>query len=244
MDTDFVESALIDLKYMMEIAAVTGRDADISMWQGLYDQLLANYRIWFFDDAGVAHQYCGKENLDRAQGNTIWVTKGLYISEPEETYETMLMNRFNRDYNPASSFGTFIAVKYPDSSHTIYGLINRGYTDTAATMIELCIRDVMRAGIFAESYDGGGRPVASDVRPSIFGCAMLIDTILASNGFMYETGSVKAVNLGMSGSVSKIHVRDKVYTVTVDAEVDRITLTEGDTTTTHDLPKGETKLFD
>ncbi len=241
VDADFAESALIDLKYMMEIAAVTGHEADIPMWQETYDALLENYRKWFFDANMKAYQYCSKSTYARSYGNTLWVTKGLYLPELGKTYENSLIRRFREDYDKNSPFGGFALVKYPDVCHTMYGLIDRGYSEIASTFVELCLRDVVRVGMFAENYDGTtAKPTMSGVRPSIFGCAMLIDTVLMSNGFMYETGLLKAVNIGFSGGVCNIHMRGQECSVAVNAETQCAVVIMGDERTAVELEKGKT----
>jgi hypothetical protein len=184
-DADFAESALIDLKYMMKIAAAV-KPGEVSSWQKKYDTLLAEYKKWFFDDAGKTYQYCDKYSFTRAVGNTIWVTKGLYVSELTDKYETMLMARFNSEFDKSASFCGFLALKYPDSSHTIYGLLNRGYDELAGELIEACARDVARVGMFAENYTSDAMPTPTGVRPSMFGCAMLVDSMLLKSGISYN----------------------------------------------------------
>ena len=184
-DSDFAESALIDLKYMIKIAQVI-RPGDAPSWQEKYDTLLENYKKWFFGSNGGTYQYCNKINFSRSKGNTIWVTKGFYIAELTGKYETMLIDRFDSEYNADASFCGFYALKYPDSSHTIYGLLNRGFDEQAQSLIEACARDVARVGMFSENYTNEAMPLPTGVRPSMFGCAMLIDSMLLRSGISYN----------------------------------------------------------
>ncbi len=186
-DADFAESALIDIKYMMKITEVVKPD-DTAVWQKKYDALLENYKKWFFAPDGKTYQYCDKINLTRSKGNTIWVTKGFYIPELTGEFEDKLAERFNTEYKKDAPFCGFFAVKYPDTSHTIYGLLNRGETfkKQAGALIETCARDVARVGMFAENYTNDAMPLPTGVRPSLFGCAMLIDSMLLKSGVSYN----------------------------------------------------------
>lgn len=184
-DADFAESALVDIRYMIMIAGVVRPD-DAAMWQKKYNRLLDDYKGWFFDANGNTYQYCDKRTFARSAGNTIWVTKGLYIPELTGSYESSLMARFNTEYRKNASFCGFYAVKYPDTSHTIYGLLARGKSDEAGALIEACARDVARVGMFSENYTNDDIPLPTGVRPSMFGCAMLIDSMLLKSGISYN----------------------------------------------------------
>ena len=58
--------------------------------------------------------------------------------------------------------------KYPDLSYTVYGLIKHGYNHQAQQMIEVNLRDIVRArASFAEQYVGANfRP--DGVRPAMW----------------------------------------------------------------------------
>jgi len=179
-DSDFAESALLDIDYMIRISEILGKDP--AEWKKMYADFMAKYKFWFFED-GRAYQYTSKSKLTRSPGNTVWVTKGLGIPGLEDEYIQILYSRFLEEYDPEKSFCGMKLSKFPDNSHTIYGLRMHGYTDEAEKMNESCIRDVLRVGMFAEGYTVHDDPLPEGVRPSIFGCMMLLDGVLMKNGF-------------------------------------------------------------
>ena len=179
-DADFAESALLDIAYMKEIAEVLGKDT--AEWEAMYADFLEKYKFWFFEDK-KAYQYTSRSKLTKSPGNTIWVTKGLCIDGLEAEYTDILYSRFLEEYDPEKSFCGFKMSKFPDNSHTIYGLFRHGYTDEARILNEACMRDVLRVGMFSEGYSIDDIPLPEGVRPSIFGCMMLLDGVLLTNGF-------------------------------------------------------------
>lgn len=59
----------------------------------------------------------------------------------------------------------------------------RGRSDTARTLAAITIRDIIASGFFAEEYNHeDGRLLPSGVRPSVFGCALLINALWLLNG--------------------------------------------------------------
>ncbi|MBO5274573.1 MAG: hypothetical protein J6I45_08180 [Clostridia bacterium] len=236
-DADFAESALVDIKYMIEIARVTGREDDIPMWEEIYNDHLEMYRIWFFDDAGNAYQYSSKSNPNnRALGNTIWTSKGMLVDGLGEPYTEWIFDRFAADYDIDKAFCGFDMIKHPDTSHTIYGLIKCGYEKPAIFLTETCARDMLRVGMFSENYHPTEYPAPSGVRPSIFGCAMLIDCVLMMNGYMSSDGQAMVLNLFGDGGVVGIRMDEGIFSFALDAEANAAKMIIDDKEQINDAP--------
>ncbi|MBQ9416035.1 MAG: hypothetical protein IJU20_04220 [Clostridia bacterium] len=204
-DADFVASALIDLEYMKQIATALGKEADAKSWQTKHDDFLQMYYIWNFDESGNVYQYCNKITLSRTPGCTIWTTKGLLVDGLDQTHEKALLRRFKRDFDSSKTYGNLTGVKYPEISQAVLGLAKVGETLLAGQLCEICVRDMIRCGMFSENYTNDTVPAGTGVRPAMFGCAQLIDGVLMMNGFSY--GRAAAFELpDEKGSVSNVTV--------------------------------------
>lgn len=194
-DADFVVSALIDIEYMQSIAEALGKQDDVRLWQARYRELLQNYYRWNFDESGFAHQMCNKQTLARSAGHPVWVTKGLLIRELDKAHEEMLMRRLMSVYREDRAFGGLDdIVKYPVYSQTVLGLHRIGRDDLARTLVEMSLRDIVRVGMFSENYSGDAVSVPTGVRPSMFGCAMMLDSTMLLGGFSSQR--VEEIELG------------------------------------------------
>jgi hypothetical protein len=194
-DADFVVSALIDIEYMQSIAEALGKPDDVCLWQQRYQELLQNYYRWNFDESGFAHQMCNKQTLSRSAGHPVWVTKGLLIRELDRAHEEMLMRRLMSVYREDRAFGGLDdIVKYPVYSQTVLGLHRIGRDDLARTLVEMSLRDIVRVGMFSENYSGDAVSVPTGVRPSMFGCAMMLDSTMLLGGFSSQR--VEEITLG------------------------------------------------
>ncbi len=212
-DADFVASALVDIEYMIKISEILEKTEKISEWEEKHDALLSNYYRWNFDGGNV-YQYCNKITLARTPGCTIWTTKGLMVDGLDEAHIAALIKRFNTEYSSKKTLAGLAGVKYPEISQAILGLQKVGETEKAAVLAEVCARDVVRCGMFAENYTNADIPVGTGVRPAMFGCAMMIDSVLMMNGFSYAT--VSSITLqGAQGSVSNVQIRGETYSFEV-----------------------------
>ena len=188
-DSEFVVSALIDISYFMQIAQLLGIEEEIPLWQETYTALLQDYKAWFWDTpGGFPHQYYDVATGIRKPGCTSWVLTGVHLPSLEAPYADSLIRRFQAEFDPSKPFGGLAYPKHPDVSFDIYGLIRLGYAEEARQLIEVCIRDVTKSGFFAEQYDVEDIPHPTGVRPSIFGCAQLIECVLLKNGYRLELG--------------------------------------------------------
>jgi hypothetical protein len=194
-DAEFVVSVIADMEYMVKIANVLGKNQTVAEWQKKRTDYVEQYKKWFWKTP----QDLPYQHADQTQGrdgNPIMITTGLYIPEIMGDYLDGLVGMFYRYYNPDKAFAGFRAPKYPDIDFTVYGLIQNKKDLLARDMIEVNLRDVVRAQqVFAETYSGLEIPYPSGVRPSIFGIATMIDFVLLKNGYMYTKGTPCLVNL-------------------------------------------------
>ncbi len=194
-DADFIVSALIDIEYMQKIAEALGKQQDVSLWQARYRKLLRNYYRWSFGEDGFAYQMCNRQTMVRDAGHPVWVTKGLLVRELDKAHEEMLMRRLMSVYREDCAFGGLDdIVKYPVYSQTVLGLHRIGRDDLARTLVEMSLRDIVRVGMFSENYSGDPVSTPTGVRPSMFGCAMMLDSTMLLGGFSSQR--VEEISLG------------------------------------------------
>ena len=212
-DADFVTSALIDIEYMQKISDILGKADQVEVWKQKHAALLKNYYKWNFDEQGNVYQYCDKISFARTSGCAIWTTKGLLIDGLDDQHKTWLMKRLHTEYSRTGSFAGFTGVKYPEVSHTILGLNKVGENTVARTMAEISARDIIRVGMLSENYTNYPDPTPTGVRPAMFGCALMIDSVLMMNGFDYQ--NARAIDLGGTGSVSNVTIRGEIKSFTL-----------------------------
>ncbi|MBQ7337463.1 MAG: hypothetical protein IJW40_03305 [Clostridia bacterium] len=210
-DADFVTSALIDIEYMQKIAEILGKDADKAAWENKHADLMQMYYRWNFDEQGNVYQYCNKINLTRSAGCALWCTKGLLVEGLDEEHKDNLLARMRTEYSQTGVFANMTGVKYPPYSHTVLGLFKVGEISTARIMTEIAARDIVRVGMLSENYTRYTDPTPTGVRPAMFGCAMMIESVLLMNGFNYQGAAALNIN-GIRGSVSNITVRGEILT--------------------------------
>lgn len=230
-DAEFVVSLIVDLGYAKRIAATLEVAADVEMWTSRAGQLTADYGDWFFPTDGPAptlqYHYLEGSHADSA-GNTLWVCTGLHQPQLTDTQLRLLRERFLGTYRPDAAFAGwgFPDVKAPDVTYVAYGLLERGMVEQADVFVQLNIRDIVRAGSFAEVYDDPPEgPVGTGVRPSLFGAVNLIDFVWLRNGYRADDGEPLFVRLpGADGGVSGLTFRRRSLDVDVDGAAGEILL--------------------
>ena len=210
-DADFVTSALIDIEYMQKIAAILGKDADVTVWEAKHADLLQMFYKWNFDEQGNVYQYCNKLNYSRSAGCALWSTKGLLVEGLDTEHKNYLLARLRTEYSQTGVFANMTGVKYPPYTHTVLGLFKVGENATARIMNEIAARDIVRVGMLSENYTRYPDPTPTGVRPAMFGTAMMIDSVLMMNGFNYQGAASLGVD-SIKGSVSNITIRGEVLT--------------------------------
>lgn len=191
-DAEFVVSALLDLDYLKEIARVLNFPGEVREWDDKRKVLFEKYLEWFWETPqSNPVQLFMTDSGKRSAGHTVWVTTGLSVDLLEGEYLKSMIKLFRSDFDPERTFGGLTVPKYPDMGLTARGLLSKGHTETALKLIEVNIRDVVRAhAAFAEQYTIGDIPYPDGVRPSLFGMAQLIDFVLLKNGQDYTSGSL------------------------------------------------------
>jgi hypothetical protein len=231
-DAEFVVSLLLDLGYAARIAATLGIEADVQMWHDRAGQLTADYGDWFFPADGSAptlqYHYLEGSHPD-SPGNTLWVCTGLHLPQLTDTQQRLLRERFLDTYRPDATLAGwgFPDVKAPDVTYVAYGLLERGLVEQADVFIQANIRDIVRAGTFAEVYDDPPEgPVGTGVRPSLFGAVNLVDFVWLRNGYRADDGEPLFVRLpGADGGLSRLTLRRRRLDLDVDDAAGEILLT-------------------
>lgn len=214
-DAEFVFHALVDLSYMEKIAGVVKTSTEVNAWHTKAQLFATQAQSWFWPSpTAIPYQTYNTASQNRQWGNTPWVTIGLYSDLFTGSYLEGLKQRFNNDFSSVYNFYLPGIPKYPDLSYTIYGLVKRGMTAPAETLVDAGIRDIVRSAMFAEFYEETGSPYPKGVRPSLFGACTIIDLVWLKNGFQYDKGAPHAVNIfAGSRSVSNIRYHDKKLTI-------------------------------
>lgn len=80
-------------------------------------------------------------------------------------------------------------------AYTFYGLWEQHLEEEAVILAETAARDVTLSGFLAEEYNTAhGIIQPSGVRPSIFGCALLIESLLFLDGKRLDGGACPQQN--------------------------------------------------
>lgn len=230
-DAEFVVSLLLDFDYAARIAARLGRHDEVTFWHDQFDALSADYGAWFFPVDGpyptLQYHFVEGSHPD-SPGNTLWVCTGLHLPRLTERQRRLLIERFLGEYRPDATLAGwgFPNVKAPDVTYTAYGLLDSGMVREADVFLQANLRDVVRAGVFAEVYDDPpDGPVGVGVRPSLFGAVTVIDVVWLRNGYRADDGEPLFVRMpGADGGLSGLTFRGRKLAVDIDASAGEIRL--------------------
>lgn len=225
-DAEFVTSLIIDLGFAAQLANVLGLPADATLFDGLRDDLLHEFREHCFIGSGrdaVQHWFPDDETAalrGGTRGYGLQVTSGLAVPGILDWQRESLLRRFDEQFDATDQLAGFDFVKHPNVGHTAYGLIDNGRPAEALALVNAVMRDVIRSGSFAEVYDRGPeRPRPWGVRPSIFGMTQVIDAVWLNNGLRADLGAPQpAILPGAAGAVRNVHVRSQVVSLAVGGE--------------------------
>jgi hypothetical protein len=190
-DAEFVVHALLDIGYAMRIADALGMVDEQRFWTDQRSALAENYRRWFWDQpGGVPWRIFDETTGKRTDRGGSWTLQGLalppdVLHEPERDSLLAQLRKLRRDSTP---FLLPNLTKHATYMLTTRGLLRYGTPDEAVVMAEAAVRDVVRAGEFAEWYEQGDPPAPAGVTPSIFGAAMVIDGWLLRYGIDLGNG--------------------------------------------------------
>ncbi|MET9022498.1 hypothetical protein ABZV93_21210 [Actinopolymorpha sp. NPDC004070] len=231
-DAEFVVSLIVDFGYAERIATVVGETGDVAFWRTRKEGLTRDYGNWFFPAGGpsptLQYHYVEGSHAD-SPGNTLWVCTGLHLPELTARQRDLLASRFRAAFSPEATlagFG-FPDVKAPDVTFTTYGLLDNGMTTEADVFVQANVRDIVRAGSFAEVYDDPpGGPVGTGVRPSMFGAVNLVDFVWLRNGYRADEGTPVFLRMSdeVDGGVSGLTFRGRTLDMEVDAAAGEIRL--------------------
>ncbi|SDR84651.1 hypothetical protein SAMN04489717_0775 [Actinopolymorpha singaporensis] len=231
-DAEFVVSLIVDFGYAERIADVVGEPGDVPIWRGRKEQLTRDYGNWFFPAGGISstlqYHYLKGSHAD-SPGNTLWVCTGLHLPQLTARQRSLLTERFMASFSPVATlagFG-FPDVKAPDVTYTTYGLLENGMAAEADVFVQANIRDIVRAGSFAEVYDDPpSGPVGTGVRPSMFGAVNLVDFVWLRNGCRADDGTPVFVRMSgdVDGGLSGLTYHGRTFDVEVDGAAGMIRL--------------------
>ena len=200
-DQEFVSHEIVDMGYAVKIAAALKRPDEAVFWQRQQRMAAADYRHWFWPmpEGPVYRIYVS--DTERSDPNDPWSLQSLQISPPllPQSSRTALITLYQKTKNPALPFLVPGRTRFGDLAPITQGLFQYGQTAEAVQLADSCLRDVTRAGEFAEDYTQDNPPVPSGVRPSSFGARLLLDSVFRHNGLLLEEGL--PVLLGMPGAV-------------------------------------------
>lgn len=182
-DIDFVVSALLDIGYQIKICTELKLHEKAAAWKERQRHLYRRFSSWFFAEDSQVYQYYYSSSGARVPGFPLVILKALYLPQLSGAQEHALLSLFDSLYDDSRPFGGFQHVKVENMLYMLYGLSARGRSDTARTLAAITIRDIIASGFFAEEYNHeDGRLLPSGVRPSVFGCALLINALWLLNG--------------------------------------------------------------
>ncbi|MDD4413447.1 MAG: hypothetical protein PHR14_02670 [Oscillospiraceae bacterium] len=182
-DLDFVASALVDMSYFTKLCRLSGMDEKAAHWDARRKELYAEMTLWFFPGDAPPRQIWYSDSGKSSPGHALTVTKALFIPELAQSEKVKLLGLFDSVFDPEKLFGGFTGVKLENMMYTIRGLCANGRAEQAHTLAQTVIRDIVRTGFFAEEYLVDGEKILpSGVRPSLFGCILLINCMDFMNG--------------------------------------------------------------
>ncbi|UFU06811.1 hypothetical protein [Ruania halotolerans] len=236
-DAEFMTSAVIDLGFAQQIAAVLEDDADMARYEERRTALLADYAAHCFrgeERAAVQHWFpddptCGPRG--GCEGLGLQVAMGLAIDGLPDWQRASLLARFDAQFDPHDQLGGFDVVKHSNLGYTVDGLMLSGRWEQAQTLANIALRDVLRSGSFAEVYDRGVHgPRPGGVRPSIFGMTQVIDTVWLNNGFRMDGGAPQVVGFpDVRGGLDGVRGGSRTWQVEVDVPRGGACLTDATT---------------
>lgn len=220
-DADFVVSVLIDMAYARDMAQTLGYAADVRMWDQHRAATFADYLHWFWTSpTATPVEYYQDGTGARSPGGTLWISGGMHLDLwPSGSPELAgLRQRFLRDYRADAAFAGFGQPRYSDMCYTIYGLLDQGLREQAVVLANAALRDIVRAGEFAETYTLTDPPKPTGVMPSFFGVGSVIDTLWMNNGYRMDGGRPQLVRYaGAGGGITGLRVRGRTLDVALSA---------------------------
>ena len=197
-DMEIVTSTVWDQGFAVMIADYIGLKADVAYWREQQQLQYKDIVLWFWDSKGAGpYQYYDVNTGQRGSGNLTWCLTALALSDLPNSQVSSLQDAFKATFRPEAPFGGLHYPKYPDISLLVYGLYDRGMVSEARQLIQCCLRDIVRAGEFAEYYstEAPGSPQPQGVFPSCFGATQFIEFSLLTDGLRYSQGPLQHVSL-------------------------------------------------
>ncbi|HEY3284156.1 MAG TPA: hypothetical protein VGN26_17945, partial [Armatimonadota bacterium] len=183
-DSEFVVHALLDLGYARRITEALGLPAEASLWETKQRALAEDYRRWFWvEPRGLPYRLYDERSGQRGDRGGSWTLQGLSL--PPEILSPSQRDSLLANLRRLWSDIPFLfpnLTKHPTYTLALRGVWRYGKPKEAVAMAETAMRDVVRAGEFAETYTQSVTPRPGGVQPSVFGAALLIDASLWHDG--------------------------------------------------------------
>lgn len=245
-DTEFVVHAIMDTQYAVKIAETLGMPGEAELWKEQRAKLTREFREWFWEKPGgpTFRVYDADKKQRYAPDNT-WCIPGIVLPPDvlDDDQRASLLRLTKATFDPKIPFAFWHLTKQPSTNYTMRGMLQYGMCDEAVILAEALMRDVTRAGDFAEEYTQGRKPGTSGVTPSVFGAANIIDAALWHNGVITCDGLPIIVHLPNAVGVGNIRIRDKRLDVAFGSAGNDVDL-RGDALSLLRLPKGFTAKSD
>lgn len=213
-DGQFGSELLIDMTYVRQIADELGMPSDVAFWKAEQQKLFQQFLFWCFPTP-TSQPFTGYDTgtKQHSPATTIQVDEYLHIDlwTADSPQLSALKQYFDNNWSPTTNFAKFIPPRHPVISYTIYGLLDWGMPNEASVLAQATVRDIARAGMFAETYDiWPDPPTPSGVRPSLFAVMSVIDNIWMMNGYRMDLGWPHLVRLNSAGGgIDNLLVRGK-----------------------------------
>ncbi|HVX44684.1 MAG TPA: hypothetical protein VHC49_12395, partial [Mycobacteriales bacterium] len=195
--------------------------ADVRMWEEHRAATFSDYLRWFWaSPTATPVEYYQDGTGARSAGGTLWISGGLHLDlwPSGNPHLAGLRQRFLGEYRADAAFAGFGQPRYSDMSYTIYGLLDQGLRDQAVVLANAALRDIVRAGEFAETYTPSDPPRPTGVMPSFFGVGSVIDTLWLNNGYRMDGGAPRLVRYTASGGgISGLRIGGRTLDVAVTA---------------------------
>ena len=226
-DQEYVSYEIVDLEYAVKIANALRMPGEVTRWRQAQQAATADYLHWFWPAPGGPVYQLYVSDTNRVAPDNPWSLQGLQIPAsllpPEDS--GALLALYKKSLNPTLPFLVPGRTRFGDLRPIALGLFRQGQWAAAAQLIDVCMRDVTRAGEFSENYTQTDPPAPGGVRPSAFGARLMTDSVFWHNGVVLDEGF--PILLGMPGAagIDNVPVHGDPINVQFNAAAHTVTLT-------------------
>ncbi|GAA2235616.1 hypothetical protein GCM10010401_04380 [Rarobacter faecitabidus] len=235
-DAEFYVSMIVDLGYAAKISRQLGHESDAQRWEQTATTLTSTYASLFFPPSGSPLYKTWIANTQGwpIHGNVTepiqYVLTGLHTPGLGATQMDKLKTLFNNNFNVSKGLAGLTGpgnkdIKAPDIQFVTYGLLGQGMATEAEQVLHIMNRDIIRSGVFAETYgvNGDGSIWGGSVAPSIFGNIHFIDNVWIANGYRMDVGDPAILRLpGTTGGLTGLKVHGLPFDLDIDGSTAKL----------------------